>query len=142
MADCPYCRKPIDPLATRCPHCRSEVQLTPALGAEPTFYTLVIAPALGAVLMSLIFCLLSPFSGLALHAALGGPTDLTLQDYMVGFDTLAAVALIAMALSALCGWLRHRDESLVLSVLAFATPLAVPPVLVIAFQIAGITGSV
>lgn len=141
MADCPYCRKSIDPLATRCPHCRSEVQLTPFMGDEPTFYTTVAAPALGAGLMSLIFCLLSPFSGLGLHFALGRPTDLSLRDYMVGFDTLVMVALVAMALSAFCGWLRHRYESVVLSLLSFASPLIVPPVLVVAFQFAGITAA-
>lgn len=142
MTYCPYCRKAIDPLATRCPHCRSEVQLTPVMGAEPTFYTTIAAPALGAGLMSLIFCLLSPFSGLALHFALGGETDLTLRAYMVGFDTLVTVALAAMGLSAFCGWLRHRYESVVLSLLSFASPLIVPAVLVVAFQIAGISGSV
>jgi len=142
MADCPFCRKAIDPLATRCPHCRSEVQLTPAMGAEPTFYTMIAAPALGGLLMSLIFCLLSPFSGLALHFVLGGATDLTLRAYMVGADTAVTVSLAAMALSALCGWLRYRYDSLVLSVLAFAGPLIVPLVLIVAIQIAGIAEAV
>ena len=142
MADCPHCRKSIDPLATRCPYCRGEVQLTPFMGDEPTFYTMVTAPALGAGLMSVIFCVLSPFSGLALHFVLGGSTDLTLLDYMVGFDTLVVVALIAMSLSAVCGWLRQRYESIVLSLLTFSSPLIIPPILVVAFQIAGISGSV
>lgn len=138
MTDCPACRKSIDPLATRCPHCRSAVQLSPAMGAEPTFYTLIAAPALGAGLMGAFFCLLSPFSGLGLHFVLGAPTDLTLSDYMVGFDTLILVVLIAMGLSAFCGWLRHRIDSVVLSVLTFATPLIAPALLVIGFQAAGI----
>lgn len=138
MTDCPYCRKPIDPLATRCPHCRGEVQLRPLIGDEPTVYTTIVAPTLGAGLMSLVFCLLSPFSGLALHFALGAATNLSIAHYMVGFDTLVAVALIAMALAALCGWLRTRIESLALSLLSFATPFLAPPILVIAFQIADI----
>jgi hypothetical protein len=112
------------------------------MAAEPTLYNAVVAPALAAGLMSLVFCLLSPFSGLALHFALGGATDLTLRDYMVGFDTLVTVALTAMVLSALCGWLRQRYESIALSLLAFAGPLVIPVVLIIAFQIAGIAASV
>jgi len=142
MADCPYCRKAIDPLARRCPHCRSEVQFAPPVAAEPTFYSAVVAPALAAGLMSLVFCLLSPFSGLALHVALGGPTDLSLRDYMVGFDTLVTVAVTAMVLAAFCGWLRQRYESVPLSLLAFAGPLLIPPVLIVAFQVAGIAASV
>lgn len=139
MADCPFCRKPIDSLATRCPHCRSEVQLTPFAPVATNFYSAVVAPALGAGLVSLICWGLSPFSGFALHVVLGGATDLTLRDYMLDFDTLAAIALAAMALSAFCGWLRHRQESLFLSLLSFATPFIVPPVLVVAFQIASIS---
>jgi hypothetical protein len=79
---------------------------------------------------------------LARPLALGGATDLTLRDYMVGFDTLVTVALTAMVLSALCGWLRQRYESIALSLLAFAGPLVIPVVLIIAFQIAGIAASV
>jgi hypothetical protein len=47
-----------------------------------------------------------------------------------------------MGLSALCGWLRYRYDSLVLSVLAFAGPLIVPLVLIVAFQVAGIAEAV
>jgi hypothetical protein len=141
MADCPYCRKSIDPLATRCPHCRSAVQLPPPMAAEPTLYNAVVAPALGAGLMSVIFCGLSPFSGLALNFALGRATDLTLLDYMVGFDAMVTVALAAMGLAAFCGWLRQRYDSIALSLLSFAGPVVIPAVLVIAFQIAGIAGA-
>lgn len=134
MADCPFCRKAIDPLATRCPYCRSEIQLTPIQPTATTFYGAVMAPALGAGLMSFIFWILSPFSGYALHFALGGATDLSLRGYLIGFDALLAIAFVAMSLSALCGWLRYTIESLLLSLLSFLTPFIVPPVLIIATQ--------
>lgn len=142
MAFCPYCKKAIDPLATRCPHCGSEVQLTAFQPVDTTLYSAVVAPALGAGLMSFIFWILSPFSGFLLHVALGGATDLTLRDYMVDFYALVVVALLAMALSALCGWLRYMKESLFLSLLSFCTPFLAPLVLVITVQIAAISGSV
>lgn len=141
MADCPFCRKAVDPLATRCRYCRSEIQLTPIQPAATTYYSAVMAPALGAAFMSFIFWILSPFSGYALHFALGGPTDLSLRDYMIDFDALLAAALVAMSLSALCGWLRYTKESLLLSLLSFATPFFVPPVLIIATQIATIAST-
>lgn len=141
MADCPFCRKAVDPLATRCRYCGGEIQLTPIQPAATTFYSAVMAPALGAALMSFIFWVLSPFSGFALHFALGGATDLSLTGYMIDIDALAAVALVAMSLSALCGWLRYTKESLLLSLLSFCTPFFVPPVLIIATQTATIANS-
>jgi len=142
MTDCPSCRKAIDPLATRCRHCGSEIQLTSFQPAAPTFYNRVVAPALGAGLISFITWMLSPFSGFVLHFTLGGATDLTLRDYMIDLDILVMIALFAMGLSAFCGWLRHRKESLFLSLLSFCTPLIAPPVLVVTFQIDTISASV
>jgi hypothetical protein len=107
------------------------------MAAEPTFYNAIVAPTLGAGLMGVIFCVLSPFSGLGLHFALGRATDLTLLDYMVSFDAMVTVVLAAMGLSALCGWLRQRHDSIALSLLSFAGPVVIPAVLVIAIQIAG-----
>lgn len=141
MSDCPYCRKAIDPLATRCPHCGSEVQLTSFQPVATTFYNAVMAPALGAGLMSIIFWALSPFSGFALHAVLGGATDLTLRDYMMDLDALYGVALLAMSLSALCGWLRYVREGVLLSLVSFGAPLVAPPVLIVTVQAASISGA-
>jgi hypothetical protein len=109
--------------------------------AATTFYSAVMAPALGAAFMSFIFWILSPFSGYALHFALGGATDLSLQGYMVDFDALCAIALLAMSLSAFCGWLRYTKESVLLSLLSFCTPFFAPPVLIIATQTAIISNS-
>jgi hypothetical protein len=142
MTDCPHCRKPIDPLATRCPYCRSEIQLSPVQPAATTFYSAVMAPALGAGLMSFFFWMLSPFSGFALHAVFGGATDLTLRGYMVGFDAFLAIALVAMSLAALCGWLRYVRDSLLLSLLSFLTPFMAPPLLIVVTQIADIARSI
>lgn len=141
MADCPYCRKAIDPLATRCPHCRSQIQLTPFQSVDTTLYSAVAAPALGAAFMSFIFWILSPFSGYFLRFALGGATDLGLRDYMIDVDAMFAIALFAMGLSALCGGLRYVKEDLILSLLSFCTPFIVPPVLIIAVQTASISSS-
>jgi hypothetical protein len=141
MADCPFCRKAVDPLATRCPHCGGTIQLTPFEPAAPTFYGAVLAPALGAALMSVIFWILSPFSGFFLHVALGGATDLGLRDYMVDVRTMVDIALVTMALSALCGWLRYREESLFLSLLSFCTPFIAPMLLVVAFQAVAVSAS-
>ena len=141
MTSCPGCRKVIDPLATRCPHCGGAIQLTAFQPAESSFYGAVIAPAFGAVLMSVVFGVLSPFSGYVLNVALGGTTDLGFRDYMIDADAMVTVALLAVALSALCGWLRYVRESLLLSLLSFCTPFFAPPLLVVIVQAAGIAQS-
>jgi hypothetical protein len=139
MTDCPYCRKPIDPLASRCRHCGSAVQLTPGQPVETSFYSAVMAPALGAGLISFIAWVLSPFSGFALHLLLGGATDLTLSDYRVDSGSWVFIALFAMALSGLFGWLCYRRAGVALSLLSFFTPLVVPPVMIVGTQLAEIT---
>lgn len=141
MATCPFCRKAIDPVATRCRHCGGEIHLSSFQPVETTFYSAVVAPALGAALMSFVFWILSPFSGYFVHFALGEATDLGLRDYMIDAEAAIAIALLAMALSALCGWLHYTRDSLLLSLLTFCTPFCVPPALVIAVQLADVAGS-
>jgi hypothetical protein len=60
---------------------------------------------------------------------------------MVDVDALLAVALVAMSLSALCGWLRYTKESVLLSLLSFCTPFFAPPMLIIATQTVTIANS-